>query len=55
MRVCDRHGKKCYPTQRAAISAALRYSRKRGVALRVYPQAGCGFHLTSKRKWEAVA
>ena len=55
MKTCEAHGKKIYPSSRAAISAALRYSRRRGTPLRVYFQSGCGFHLTSKKKWSAVA
>jgi hypothetical protein len=41
--------KQTYPTHKAAISAALGASRKRGTALRVYPCKECrGFHLTKR-------
>lgn len=37
-----------YPDELTAIGAALRYSLRRGIGLRVYPCATCsGFHLTS--------
>lgn len=55
MKTCEAHGKKIYPSSGAAISAALRYSRKRGTPLRYYYQPGCGFHLTSKKKWSEAA
>lgn len=56
--MCALHNKKAYPSNKAAIGAALRYSRKRGTALRVYRDPSCGcIHLTSKRKagWSEVA
>lgn len=49
--MCPRHQKKSYPTRTAAIRAALRYSKARGTALRVYVDPACGrIHLTSKVK-----
>ena len=49
--MCPIQRKKQYPTKTAAIRAALSYSRKRGVALRVYYHKGCGsFHVTRKAK-----
>lgn len=45
-------GKKSYPTERAAISIALRASKRSGTALRVYRCARCrAFHLTKKKQW----
>lgn len=58
MKTCAMHGKKIYPTRNAAIRAALRYSRSRGTALRVYADPACGsVHLTSKvkRGWAEAA
>lgn len=48
---CKTQGKQVYPTQRAAIRAALSYSRKRGTPLRVYRHGACGgFHLTRQAR-----
>ena len=48
---CAACQKKAYASQSLAIKYALRYSRKRGVPLRVYRNPACGcIHLTSKEK-----
>lgn len=53
--MCGTQNKKCYPTQKAAISAALSYSKKRGTPLRVYRHHECkSWHLTSTAR-KAVA
>lgn len=42
-------GKKRYPNESAAISAALRSSRRSGLALRTYSCERCfGWHLTKR-------
>ena len=44
--------KQCYPTNGAAIKAALSYSKRRGHALRYYYHRECqSYHLTSKARW----
>ena len=49
--MCEAQRKKAYPTKTAAIRAALSYSKRRGVALRVYWHAECrSYHLTSRPK-----
>lgn len=51
LRMCSVQQKTCYPSETAAIRAALAYSRKRGVALRHYRHGACGsWHLTSRPK-----
>ncbi|MFC7247610.1 hypothetical protein ACFQO7_34540 [Catellatospora aurea] len=52
-RTCATCGKKSYPSQERAISVALRCSRLRGTALRVYhcPQHET-WHLTSRPTWQ---
>lgn len=51
-RTCATCGKKSYSTQERAIAVALRCSRLRGTALRVYhcPQHET-WHLTSRTTW----
>lgn len=51
-RTCAACGKNAYPSQDRAISVALRCSRLRGTALRVYhcPQHE-SWHLTSRAAW----
>ncbi|MEU7822458.1 hypothetical protein [Catellatospora sp. NPDC049133] len=51
-RTCATCGKNAYPSQDRAISVALRCSRQRGTALRVYhcPQHEA-WHLTSRATW----
>jgi hypothetical protein len=44
--------KRRYPTQREAISAAMRASYRSGLGLRVYRCPTChGYHLTRKKQW----
>lgn len=51
MKACRTQGKQCYPSKGAAIRAALSYSKRRGVALRVYRHGACGgFHLTRQQR-----
>jgi hypothetical protein len=51
-RTCATCGKKSYSTQEGAIAVALRCSRLRGTALRIYqcPQHET-WHLTSRPTW----
>lgn len=44
--LCPAQGKQCYPTQTAAIRAALSYSKRRGTPLRVYRHSCGSWHLT---------
>lgn len=54
--MCDSQHKKRYPSQAAAIRAALAYSKKRGVALRTYrhkgPKGCGGWHVTKKARFD---
>lgn len=51
---CGASGKRRYPDELTAIAAALRCSKRRGVALRVYRCPDCeAFHLTRRRRWVA--
>ena len=55
---CSVHAKRIYPTQAAAIGAALRNSAKFGCGQRPYRDERCGhWHLTTKplRWWEGAA
>ena len=55
-KLCPHQHKICYPTKRAAIRAALNYSRKRGTPLRVYLHKACSsYHLTHKERFQGVA
>lgn len=46
-KLCPTQQKLMYPTKTAAIRAALSYSKRRGVPLRVYWHRECkSFHLT---------
>jgi hypothetical protein len=45
-------GKRRYETNRFAIAAALRASRRSGLPLRVYRCSDCGgWHLTKRPEW----
>ena len=47
------YSKKDMHTKGSAISAALRYSKKRGTPLRPYFHHQCrSWHLSSKPRWE---
>lgn len=49
--LCPQQKKISYPTKRMAIGAAIKSSRKRGVALRVYWHAECrSYHLTKSSR-----
>ena len=53
---CGVQKKFCYPSKVAAINSAIRSSRKRGTALRVYWHADCkSYHLTSQPREEYLA
>ena len=48
-KACPVQNKQQYPSQGAAIRAALSFSKKRGAPLRVYWHAPCkSYHLTRK-------
>lgn len=47
-KLCKTQGKHMYPSQMAAIRAAISYSKSRGVALRVYRHSCGSWHLTRR-------
>ena len=53
---CKDSGKKCYPTKKAALSAASSTGKSRGVELKIYKCPDCkDYHLTrASRKFTEV-